>query len=149
MELAQKFVGTRKGTLFISVIAALIAGGMILVYLQRYRASVKAEAAPVTVLVAAQAIPRGTVMAPLDLCPGRLDEPVVLDTGRAGRHAGHTAKARIEMLHHRRRHGLAIDAKPHQVDPPAWRVHFLVPQRIRGAGRQAEPAMHAIADERR
>ncbi len=60
MELVQKFVGTRKGTLFISVIAALIAGGMILAYLQRYRNSVKAEAAPVTVLVAAQAIPRGT-----------------------------------------------------------------------------------------
>jgi Flp pilus assembly protein CpaB len=60
MELAHKLVGTKRGTLFISVIAALIAGGMILVYLNRYRNSVKAEAAPVTVLVAAEAIPRGT-----------------------------------------------------------------------------------------
>jgi Flp pilus assembly protein CpaB len=60
MELAHKLLGTKKGTLFISAIAALIAGGMILAYLHRYRDSVKAEAAPVTVLVAAQAIPRGT-----------------------------------------------------------------------------------------
>jgi Flp pilus assembly protein CpaB len=60
MELAHKLVGTRKGTLLISLLAALLAGGMILVYLNRYRNSVKAEGAPVTVLVAANAIPKGT-----------------------------------------------------------------------------------------
>jgi Flp pilus assembly protein CpaB len=60
MEAAQKLVSTRKGTIVLSVIAALIAGGLILVYVKRYRDSVKAQGAPVTVLVARQLIPKGT-----------------------------------------------------------------------------------------
>ena len=60
MEAAQKLISTRRGTVVLSVIAALIAGGLILVYVNRYRDSVKAQGAPVTVLVAKQLIPKGT-----------------------------------------------------------------------------------------
>ena len=49
MEAAQKLISTRRGTIVLSVIAALIAGGLILVYVNRYRDSVKAQGAPVTV----------------------------------------------------------------------------------------------------
>jgi Flp pilus assembly protein CpaB len=43
-----------------SVLAALLAGILIVVYVARYRSSINAEGAPVTVLIAKQAIPKGT-----------------------------------------------------------------------------------------
>jgi Flp pilus assembly protein CpaB len=60
MEHAQKFTSTRKGSLLFGVLAALIAGALIVVYVNRYRNSVRAQGAPVTVLVASSAIPKGT-----------------------------------------------------------------------------------------
>ena len=60
MEAAQKLISTRKGTIVLSVLAAVVAGALILVYVNRYRDSVKAQGAPVTVLVARQTIPKGT-----------------------------------------------------------------------------------------
>jgi Flp pilus assembly protein CpaB len=57
-------VSTRRGTLTLAVAAALLAGVLVLVYVSRYRASVRAENATVTVLVAKSTIPKGT--------PGRL-----------------------------------------------------------------------------
>jgi Flp pilus assembly protein CpaB len=60
VEAAQKLISTRRGTIVLSVIAALVAGGLILVYVKRYRDSVKAQGAPVTVLVARQEIFKGT-----------------------------------------------------------------------------------------
>lgn len=60
MELAQRLVSTRRGTFLISVLAAVLAGALVLVYVNRYRSSVKTEGAPVTVLVARQDIPKGT-----------------------------------------------------------------------------------------
>lgn len=59
MEAAQKLISTRRGTVVLSVIAAAVAGALILVYVNRYRDSVKAQGAPVTVLVARQLIPKG------------------------------------------------------------------------------------------
>jgi Flp pilus assembly protein CpaB len=53
METAQKLIATRRGTVLLSVIAAAVAGGLILVYVSRYRDSVRASGQPVTVLVAA------------------------------------------------------------------------------------------------
>lgn len=64
MELAHKLASTRRGTLALAVLAAVIAGALVLVYVNRYRNSVKAQSAPVTVLVASTAIPKGT--------PGRI-----------------------------------------------------------------------------
>src|SRR5919197_3489759 len=60
MEYAQKLTSTQAGTVAIAGGAALLAGVFILVYLNRYRHSVKAQGAPVTVLVAKRLIPKGT-----------------------------------------------------------------------------------------
>jgi Flp pilus assembly protein CpaB len=60
MEFAQKVVSTKAGTAAVAGGAALLAGIFILVYLNSYRHSIKAQGAPVTVLVAKQLIPKGT-----------------------------------------------------------------------------------------
>src|SRR5918995_550996 len=52
MQFATKLVSTRRGT--------LIAGASILLYLNSYRDSLKAQGAMVTVLVAKESIPKGT-----------------------------------------------------------------------------------------
>ena len=60
MQLATKLVSTRKGTLIAALLIALLAGASILLYLNSYRDSLKAQGALVTVLVAKQTIPKGT-----------------------------------------------------------------------------------------
>ena len=60
MQLATRLVSTRKGTLLAAMLIALLAGASILLYLNSYRDSLKAQGALVTVLVAKQAIPKGT-----------------------------------------------------------------------------------------
>ena len=60
MELAHRLVSTRRGTLLVAGLAALLAGISIVVYLNRYRESVKSGGALMTVLVAGDTIPRGT-----------------------------------------------------------------------------------------
>jgi Flp pilus assembly protein CpaB len=60
METAQRLIATRRGTILLSVIAAAVAGGLILVYVSRYRDSVQNNARGVNVLVAKVAIPSGT-----------------------------------------------------------------------------------------
>ena len=60
MEIAQKLTSSRGGTLAVAALAAVLAGASILVYLNRYRHSIKAEGAPVTVLVANEIIHKGT-----------------------------------------------------------------------------------------
>jgi Flp pilus assembly protein CpaB len=57
---AQRLIATRRGAVFLSALAAILAGILIVVYVQKYRTSVNAEGAPVTVLIAKQAIPKGT-----------------------------------------------------------------------------------------
>jgi Flp pilus assembly protein CpaB len=60
MQLATKLVSTRRGTLIAALLIALLAGASILLYLNSYRDSLKAQGANVTVLVAKQTIPKGT-----------------------------------------------------------------------------------------
>lgn len=60
MELAQRWVSSTRGTTVLAILAAAMAGILILVYVGRYRQSVKSEGAPVTVLVARTVIPKGT-----------------------------------------------------------------------------------------
>ena len=60
MQLATKLVSTRRGTLLAALLIALLAGASILLYMNSYRDSLKAQGALVTVLVAKQAIPKGT-----------------------------------------------------------------------------------------
>jgi Flp pilus assembly protein CpaB len=64
MTLAHRLVSTKRGSLALAALAAVIAGALILVYVNRYRDSVRASGAQVTVLVAKTAIAQGT--------PGRL-----------------------------------------------------------------------------
>lgn len=60
MEFAQRLISTRRGSFYVAVAAALLAGVLILVYVNQYRDSVRAGGTPVTVLVARQAIAKGT-----------------------------------------------------------------------------------------
>jgi Flp pilus assembly protein CpaB len=60
VESAQKLIATRRGTIALSIIAAVVAAGLVLVYVGRYRNSVSQTGQPVTVLVAKAAIPKGT-----------------------------------------------------------------------------------------
>lgn len=60
MKLASRLTSTKRGTLFVAGAAALLAGALILIYLNGYRNSVQSEGAPVTVLIAKQNIPKGT-----------------------------------------------------------------------------------------
>jgi Flp pilus assembly protein CpaB len=60
MELAHKLVSTRRGTLLVAFLAALLAGAAIIAYLNRYRSSLESQGALVTVLVARESIPKGT-----------------------------------------------------------------------------------------
>jgi Flp pilus assembly protein CpaB len=60
MQLANRLISTKRGTLIVAGAAALFAGILILVYLNGYRNSVQSEGAPVTVLIASEAIPKGT-----------------------------------------------------------------------------------------
>lgn len=60
MAYAQRLIATRRGAVLLSVLAAILAGVLIVAYVARYRSSINAEGAPVTVLIAKQAIPKGT-----------------------------------------------------------------------------------------
>jgi Flp pilus assembly protein CpaB len=60
MDYAQRLLSTRRGTMVVAATAALLAGLSILVYLNRYRNDIRAQGAPVTVLVARQTITKGT-----------------------------------------------------------------------------------------
>lgn len=60
MEMATRVISTRRGAFLLSALAAVLAGTMILVYVERYRDSVKSDGVPVTVLVASKQIPKGT-----------------------------------------------------------------------------------------
>jgi Flp pilus assembly protein CpaB len=60
MEFAHRLISTRRGSMYLAAIAALLAGIVILVYLNRYRENLRTGGTPVTVLVASSAIPKGT-----------------------------------------------------------------------------------------
>jgi Flp pilus assembly protein CpaB len=60
MEFAQRLISTRRGSLYLAAVAALLAGISILAYLNRYRDNLQAGATPMTVLIARQTIPKGT-----------------------------------------------------------------------------------------
>jgi Flp pilus assembly protein CpaB len=58
--MSNKLLTTRRGTVTLGVIAAVIAGIAVLVYLNHYRNSVNAKAQPISVLVAKSLIQKGT-----------------------------------------------------------------------------------------
>ena len=60
MEIAQGFISTRRGSIFLGVGAAVLALILLLAYLNNYRNSVGGSAAPATVLVAKSLIQKGS-----------------------------------------------------------------------------------------
>jgi Flp pilus assembly protein CpaB len=60
VELVERLTSTRRGTLALAALAALLAGAAVLVYLNNYRHSLTAGATPSTVLVAKRLISKGT-----------------------------------------------------------------------------------------
>jgi Flp pilus assembly protein CpaB len=60
MQIAQRLLATRGGTIAVSGLAALLAAVVFLVYLSRYRSSLESSAKPATVLVAKTFIEEGT-----------------------------------------------------------------------------------------
>ena len=60
MEFAHRLISTRRGSMYLAAVAALLAGVVILVYLNGYRENLRTGGTPVTVLVARSAIPQGT-----------------------------------------------------------------------------------------
>jgi Flp pilus assembly protein CpaB len=60
LTFTQRIVSTKRGSLALAAVAAVIAGALILVYVNRYRDSVRASGTQVTVLVAKTTIPQGT-----------------------------------------------------------------------------------------
>jgi pilus assembly protein CpaB len=60
VEIAQNLFTTRRGSLLVGAAAAVLAGLILLVYLNSYRNSVNSSAAPATVLVAKNLIQKGT-----------------------------------------------------------------------------------------
>jgi Flp pilus assembly protein CpaB len=60
MEFAHRLISTRRGSMYLAATAALLAGVVILVYLNGYRENLRTGGTPVTVLVARSAIPQGT-----------------------------------------------------------------------------------------
>ena len=61
MAYAQRLIATRRGAVLVAALAALLAGILIVAYVQRYRHSVNSEGAPVTVLSRSRRSPKGTV----------------------------------------------------------------------------------------
>ena len=59
MQIAQKLLSTRGGTVALGGVAAVLAAFVLLLYLNQYRSSVTADSEPVTVLVARTLIEKG------------------------------------------------------------------------------------------
>jgi Flp pilus assembly protein CpaB len=60
VELAQRLLSTRRGTIAVSAVAAVLSAAVLLAYLHRYRESVGASSEPASVLVAKDVIEKGT-----------------------------------------------------------------------------------------
>ena len=60
MKIARKVLSTREGTLTLAVLAAVIAAGVLMVFISGYKRSLDATAEPVTVLVAKDRLPKGS-----------------------------------------------------------------------------------------
>jgi len=88
---------------------------------------------------------RGCFLCPL---PCRLDDLVVLHSGRARGHARHAAKAPVEVRGRRRRQRRPVQELVRQVDPAARGVHLLAPQLVRGTRGKTKTAMDTVIDHR-
>jgi hypothetical protein len=77
-----------------------------------------------------------------------IDEVHVMHPGRARRHAGKAGEAAVDMLDHLGgRRGAVLQHVLDQVDASARRIELVAQQHIGRAGRGAEAAVHARAQD--
>ena len=65
----------------------------------------------------------------------------------SGGHAGHAPEAAVEVGDHGVRERGRVLVLAHEDDAPARRVHLLIPELVRRARGQAEPAVDAVVDQ--
>ncbi len=95
-----------------------------------------------------QPLAQGPAVMLLDMAPAVIDEVHVVHAGRAGRHAGEARQAAVDMLDGLRRDLPAFfEHVLDQVDAAARAVELVAEQHIGRAGRGAEAAMHAGAQD--
>ena len=84
----------------------------------------------------------------LDMRAGVIDQMHVVHARRAGGHAGEARKAAVDVLDDlARRRPVVLQHVLDQVDAPARRIELVAEQHIGRAGRGAEAAMHAGAQD--
>ena len=96
---------------------------------------------------AQRALARGAVALGLDAHPGEVDEMHVVDAGGTGGHAGEAGEAAVDVIGHRRRDLALLEHLLHEIDAAARGIALVPGQHISRAGRGAEPAMHAAAQD--
>jgi Flp pilus assembly protein CpaB len=96
----RRLLATRRGTVLVALACTLVAGGILIFAMARYRSSVDAGGNPETVLVATQAIPKGTpgdtiasqnLFKPTQIVARQVSAGAIADTGLL--HGQVTAKA--------------------------------------------------------
>ena len=92
--------------------------------------------------------PNGRLIGRLDIGAGVIDQMHVMDAGGAGRHAGEAGEAAVDMLDDfGRRRAVVLQHVLDEIDAAARAVEFVAEQQIGRAGRGAEAAMDAGADD--
>ena len=95
-----------------------------------------------------RALAKGPFVAPFDIGAGVVHQMHVMHARRAGRHAGQTGQAAVNVLDRPRvGHPFVLQHVLDQVDAPARAVELVAEHLIGRAGRGAEPAMHAGAQD--
>ncbi len=82
-----------------------------------------------------------------DAAPGEIDEMHIVDAARTGGHAGEAREAAVDMVGRRRRHLALLEHLLHQVDAAARAVALIAREHVSRAGRRAEAAMNATAQD--
>src|SRR5271165_5442771 len=91
----------------------------------------------------------GRGAASLGLRARRLEERRIVDPGGAGGRARQAPEAVVHLPRERpRRLQFAVRDRPHERDPPPGRMALPARLKERGAGRQAEAAVHALLEHR-
>ncbi len=94
------------------------------------------------------AVRPGPHIGSLDVMSRMVDEMHVVHARRAGRHAGQARQATVDMLHHLSgRRAVVLQHVLDEVDAAARAVELVAEQRVGRAGRGAETAMHAGAQD--
>ena len=84
----------------------------------------------------------------LDVLARVIDQMHVMHAGGAGRHAGQTREAAVDVLDHvARRRPLVLEHLLDQIDAPARTVELVAEQHVSRAGGGAKAAMHAGAQD--